>query len=182
MWRNIWQQVRLKWQSGKTCSWRESESQVGGRVFFFPPQLVRAVGRQEERVRRGGGEKKTPKSIHCHGGAAHGAKTLVCDANTDASTLLLRKMWPARKTKTTTTKKRRSKKKSPRGSVRGGKISSEQKQKSPPRPARCSQSSGRKRSSVPKGWISVRRLPGKQGVESHGSLDRGCLTVCAGNN
>lgn len=163
----------MKLERKRVAGWRES--------FFFPPQLVRAVGRQEERVRRGGGRKKTPKSIHCHGGAAHGAKTLVCDANTDASTLLLRKMWPARKTKTTTTKKDVVKK-SPRGSVRGGKISSEQKQKSPPRPARCSQSSGRKRSSVPKGWISVRRLPGKQGVESHGSLDRGCLTVYAGNN
>lgn len=150
--------------------------------FFFPPSTCSSRRSAGGEGKEGRGEKKTPKSIHCHGGAAHGAKTLVCDANTDASTLLLRKMWPARKTKTTTTKKRRSKKKSPRGSVRGGKISSEQKQKSPPRPARCSQSSGRKRSSVPKGWISVRRLPGKQGVESHGSLDRGCLTVCAGNN
>lgn len=98
MWRNIWRQVRLKWQSDKK-NMKLERKQVAGWKESFPP-----LNLFEPEVGRGG-EKKTPKSIHCHGGAAHGAKTLVCDAKTDASTLLLCKRWRARETKTTTTNK-----------------------------------------------------------------------------
>ncbi|CAB1441234.1 unnamed protein product [Pleuronectes platessa] len=55
------------------------------------------------------------------------------------------------------------------------KIRSEQKEKSPPRPAHCSRT-GRKRRSVLKGWISAGSPENR--VWSAGSLDRGCC-LCA---